>query len=67
MAETFDQMVEQKAFRLELRTDEEGIEYIYWHGMQNDEERVLTIEPYTGFWNRFSVFFIGLLPIESQR
>ncbi|MEA2114746.1 MAG: phospholipase D-like domain-containing protein [Thermodesulfobacteriota bacterium] len=66
MAGTFDRMAEKKAFRLELRTDDEGIEYIYWHGMKNEEERVWTTEPYTGFWQRFSVFFIGLLPIESQ-
>ena len=66
MAGTFDRMAEKKAFRLELRTDEEGIEYIYWHGLENDEERVWTTEPYTGFWQRFSIFFMSLLPIESQ-
>jgi putative cardiolipin synthase len=66
MAGAFDQMAEQKAFRLELRTDEEGIEYIYWHGLENEEERVWTVEPYTSFWHRFGIFFMSLLPIESQ-
>ncbi|MEA2115506.1 MAG: phospholipase D-like domain-containing protein, partial [Thermodesulfobacteriota bacterium] len=66
LAETFDQIAEQRAFRLELRIDEEGIEYIYWHGLENDEERVWSTEPYTGFWQRFSIFFMSLLPIESQ-
>jgi putative cardiolipin synthase len=66
LAGTFDQMAEQRAFRLELRTDEEGIEYIYWHGLENDEQRVWTTEPHTSFWHRFGVFFMSLLPIESQ-
>lgn len=66
MAGAFERMAEKNAFRLELRTDEEGIEYIYWHGLENDEERVWTTEPYTGFWQRFSIFFMSLLPIESQ-
>lgn len=66
MAGTFDRMAGKKAFRLELRTDEEGIEYIYWHGLENDEERVWTAEPYTSFWHRFGIFFMSLLPIESQ-
>lgn len=62
----FDQMTEKKAFRLELRTDEEGIEYIYWHGLENNEQRVWTAEPYTSFWHRFGINFMSLLPIESQ-
>ena len=66
MAGAFDQMAEQKAFRLELRTDEEGIEYIYWHGLENDKERVWTTDPHTSFWHRFGFFFMSLLPIESQ-
>ena len=66
MAGTFDQMTEQRAFRLGLRTDEEGIEYIYWHGLENDEERVWNTDPHTSFWQRFVVFFMSLLPIESQ-
>ena len=66
MAGAFDQITEQRAFRLELRTDEEGIEYIYWHGLENDEERVWTTDPHTGFWRRFGVFFMSLLPLESQ-
>ena len=66
LAGAFDQMTEKKAFRLELRTDEEGIEYIYWHGLENDEQRVWTAEPYTSFWHRFGIFFMSLLPIESQ-
>jgi putative cardiolipin synthase len=66
MAKIFDSMVESSAFRLELRTDDEGLEHIYWHGLENGEERVWKTEPHTSFWSRLSIFLIGLLPFESQ-
>jgi putative cardiolipin synthase len=66
MAEMFDHMTELTAFRLELRTDEEGIEHIYWHGLENGKKRVWTKDPHTVFWQRLGLFFMGLLPIESQ-
>ena len=66
MAEMFDHMTELTAFRLELRTDEEGLEHIYWHGLENGKKRVWTKDPHTGFWQRLSIFLMSLLPIESQ-
>lgn len=54
------------AFRLELYTDEEGIEHILWHGLENGRERTFTADPYTGFWRRFGLGLVGFLPIESQ-
>ena len=66
MADIFDLLTEKMAYRLELRTDEEGIEHIYWHGLENDQEHVWTKDPHTGFWQRLGIFFMGLLPIESQ-
>lgn len=66
MAQAFDDMTESMAFRLELRTDKEGFEHIYWTGLENGKKRTWSADPHTGFWKRFGVFFMGLLPIESQ-
>jgi putative cardiolipin synthase len=66
MADWFDQNIEEVAFRLELGTDEDGYEHIFWHGIENGEKRVFTVDPHTGFWLRFKIGFLGLLPIESQ-
>ena len=66
MSDWFDRNIELMAFRLELRTDEDGYEQILWHGLENGEQRVFDVEPYTSFWRRFGIGFMGLLPIESQ-
>ena len=66
MSDWFDRNIELMAFRLELRTDEDGYEQILWHGLENGEQRVFDVDPYTGFWRRFGIGFMGLLPIESQ-
>ena len=65
-AEAFDHIMEVRAFRLELQTDEEGFETIIWHGMENGEKRVWQADPHTSFWQRLGIGFLGLLPIESQ-
>ena len=66
MTKGFDMITETMAFRLELQTDEEGLEFISWHGLEDGKERVWTTDPHTGFWRRFSIGFMGLFPIESQ-
>jgi len=66
MSDWFDRNIELMAFRLELRTDEDGYEQILWHGLENGEQRVFDVDPYTGFWRRFGIGFMSLLPIESQ-
>jgi len=66
LAGGFDKMVETMAFRLELNTDEDGIEFISWHGLENGEERVWKTDPYTSIWRRFGIFLVSLLPVESQ-
>jgi putative cardiolipin synthase len=66
MANEFDANIAAYAFRLELRSKEDGGERLLWHGYENGEERVYTVDPYTGFWRRLGVWFMGLLPIESQ-
>ncbi|MGB2929048.1 MAG: phospholipase D family protein, partial [Desulfobacterales bacterium] len=65
MAEGFDQKINQVAFRLELKTYENGSETIFWHGLVDGEQRVLKVDPYTGFWKRFGIGFMRVLPIES--
>jgi putative cardiolipin synthase len=66
MAEKFDENIARSAFRLELQISEDGRRNLLWHGYENGEERVYTVDPYTGFWRRLGLGFMGLLPIESQ-
>ena len=66
MAEWFDAHINEVAFRLELHTDADGDEAIIWHGTVDGQEKTFWADPYTGFWRRFGVGFLGLLPIESQ-
>ncbi len=66
MGEWFDQSIEQVAFRLELKKDDNGTEQIRWHGIVDGEQRVFNVDPYTGFWKRLGVALLGILPIESQ-
>ena len=65
MAERFDQKFDQIAFRLELKKDINGSEQILWHGLVNGQKSVLKVDPYTGFWKRFGVGCLRILPIES--
>ncbi len=62
----FSTIVPAIAFRLELRTDENGFEHIVWHGMVDGENKTLLWEPQTTFWERFSMNLLRLLPVESQ-
>ena len=66
MAKWFEENIEQLAFRLELKKDENGHEQLLWHGWENGEQVVYTHEPYTGFWRRFGIGFMSIWPIESQ-
>jgi len=66
MADWFDQNIEKLAFRLELKKDGDGDESILWHGIVDGEPRVFDTDPYSSFWQRFGIGFLGLFPIESQ-
>jgi cardiolipin synthase C len=66
MAEHLDAAMEKGAFRLELKEDEDGDEYLLWHGYENGKEVTFDVEPYTSFWRRLGVGIMSLLPIESQ-
>ena len=66
IAEGFDSKIDELAFRLELEPADKGIEQIVWHGIVDGEPMTLYKDPYTGFWKRFGVGFMRILPIESQ-
>ena len=65
MAEQFDLKIDKAAFRLELKTRSNGSEKIQWHGLVDGEPTVLDVDPYTGFWKRFGIGCMRILPMES--
>jgi putative cardiolipin synthase len=66
MAARFEENIEQLAFRLELKKDENGYEQLLWHGWEKGQPTVYTHEPHTGFWRRLGIDFMSIWPIESQ-
>jgi putative cardiolipin synthase len=66
MAQWFEENVEQLAFRLELKKNENGSERLYWHGWEDGKQVAYTHEPHAGFWRRFGASFMSIWPIESQ-
>jgi cardiolipin synthase C len=66
LAGRFDSKIDRLAFRLELIVAENGNELILWHGIVDGKQQTLYKEPYTGFWKRFGVGFMRILPIDSQ-
>ena len=66
MGDGFDQDIEQVAFQLELVKNKNGSEKILWHGVVDGEQKTFDVDPYSGFWQRFGIGFLSLLPIESQ-
>jgi len=66
IASYIDKEIDKLAFRLELKTDHDNSQFIVWHGIVDGKQTTLTVEPYTGFWQRFTVGFMRMLPIESQ-
>jgi len=66
MASRFDANIERYTFSLELKVDEDGQESLLWHGFENGRPVTFEVDPYTSFWRRFGVDFMGLFPIESQ-
>jgi len=61
-----EQNFDQIAWRLELVTDAKGGSRIVWVESDTDGIRQRTEEPEVRTWRKFSVWFLGLLPIESQ-
>jgi putative cardiolipin synthase len=65
MSDWFDQKIDQVAFRLTLEEDRNGNEILVWYRSIDGVDYRYTTEPNTGFWRRFGVGFVKLLPIES--
>ena len=66
LAGRLEQNFDKIAWRLELITDDSGNRHIAWLETGSDGIRQLTEEPEVSTWRKFSVWFLGLLPIESQ-
>jgi putative cardiolipin synthase len=66
MGRWFDQNIETLAFRLELVKNKYGEDQILWHGIVDGEPKTFDVDPYTGFWRRFGIGILRILPIESQ-
>ena len=65
MGEWFDKSIDEVAFRLALEVNDKGEEILVWYRHIDGVEQRYTNEPNTGFWRRFSVGLLRLLPIES--
>jgi putative cardiolipin synthase len=66
LASFIDREIDGLAFSLALEPGYEGGSRIVWHGLIDGRQQTLKAEPYTGFWQRFMVGLMRLLPIESQ-
>jgi putative cardiolipin synthase len=66
LAGTIEKNLDQIAWRLELVADTSGNKRIVWVETGHEGIRQLTEEPEVSTWRKFSVWFLGLLPIESQ-
>lgn len=66
IASWFDENIAEVAFRLELETNEGGDDKILWYGLEDGKKVTYDKDPHTGFWLRFYVDFLSLLPIDSQ-
>lgn len=62
----FADNIEEGAFRVALDIDSEGNEHTTWTGLIDGQQKTLTTEPYTSFWQRFVASFLRLMPIETQ-
>jgi putative cardiolipin synthase len=65
MAAGFDRDISKGSFRVELHGEGDD-EKLLWHGFEDGSEVTYDVDPHTGFWRRFGVGFMRLLPIESQ-
>ncbi|MCP2501258.1 MAG: phospholipase D family protein [Deltaproteobacteria bacterium] len=66
MGDWFDENIGKVAFRVELKRGKDGSEILLWHGVVDGTPQTFDADPYTGFWKRLGIGFLGILPIESQ-
>jgi putative cardiolipin synthase len=63
---TFNNHIDQVAFKVELVRDEKGGESLRWTGTEDGKVIVLYSEPYAGLWKRLTANLMRLLPIDSM-
>ncbi len=67
MLVALNQSIDLLAYRLVLKTDADGDRELVWLDKAADGRvREFTDEPEVGAWRKLGVWFLGLLPIESQ-
>ncbi|GAA5175655.1 phospholipase D family protein [Niveibacterium umoris] len=66
IASGLERGIDKVAWRLALVADETGRQRLVWIEQGAEGSRTLTEEPETGVLRRLGVWFLGLLPIESQ-
>jgi len=66
LARSIELNLDKIAWRLERVVDASGSAHIAWVETGTDGTRRQLQEPEVGIWRKFSVWFLGLLPIESQ-
>jgi putative cardiolipin synthase len=66
MHDAIERHIDQNAWRLALDPDAHGTAQLVWVETGPDGVRRLGEEPQVSAWRKFSVWFLGLLPIESQ-
>jgi len=66
LAGTLEQNLDKIAWRLELIIDASGNKRIAWVETSAEGIRQRLEEPEVSTWRKFSVWFLGLFPIESQ-
>jgi putative cardiolipin synthase len=66
LAGRLEQNLDRIAWRLERSVDASGNARIVWVETGAEGVRQRTEEPEVSTWRKFSVWFLGLLPIESQ-
>ena len=64
MNEWIDREIDNMAFWLALETDRSGNEILLWRRSVDGIDQRYKTEPNTGYWRRFGVGFLRLLPIE---
>ncbi|GAB2912925.1 phospholipase D family protein [Paraburkholderia jirisanensis] len=67
VADGVEQQLAQAAWRVEQRTDANGASRIVWIDTDaNGNATELDTEPGVSAWRRTGIWFLGLLPVESQ-
>jgi len=66
LASRLEATLDRAAWRLEQRAGADGRPQLVWIETGADGEHQLDSEPEVSLWRRMGVWFLGLLPIESQ-